>query len=146
MKIVTDSNVFFRAILGRKFGTASKMVMQLIREGRVTSYTCDALMGEIGRIIKSDPKLSKIDPVYLRQFLDDLDNWLSYVPMKDLEHDQKMLNRIGNDWYIIAIARSIGADFIITYDKDLISMKGELKNHDDIDIVTSEEFIEKYKK
>ena len=146
MKIVTDSNVFFRAILGRKFGTASKMVMQLIREGRVTSYTCDALMGEIGRIIKSDPKLSKIDPVYFRQFLDDLDNWLSYVPMKDLEHDQKMLNRIGNDWYIIAIARSIGADFIITYDKDLISMKGELKNHDDIDILTSEEFIERYKK
>jgi putative PIN family toxin of toxin-antitoxin system len=146
MKIVTDSNVFFRAILGRKFGTASKMVMQLIREGRVTSYTCDALMGEVGRIIKSDPKLSKIDPVYFRQFLDDLDNWLSYVPMKDLEHDQKMLNRIGNDWYIIAIARSIGADFIITYDKDLISMKGELKNHDDIDILTSEEFIERYKK
>jgi predicted nucleic acid-binding protein len=57
-----------------------------------------------------------------------------------------MLNRIGNDWYIIAIARSIGADFIITYDKDLISMKGELKNHDDIDILTSEEFIERYKK
>ena len=146
MKIVTDSNVFFRAILGRKFGTASKMVMQLIREGRVTSYTCDALMGEVGRIIKSDPKLSKIDPVYFRQFLDDLDNWLSYVPMKDLEHDQKMLNRIGNDWYIIAIARCIGAEFIITYDKDLISMKGELKNHDDIDILTSEEFIERYKK
>ena len=146
MKIVTDSNVFFRAILGRKFGTASKMVMQVIREGRVTSYTCDALMGEVGRIIKSDPKLSKIDPVYFRQFLDDLDNWLSYVPMKDLEHDQKMLNRIGNDWYIIAIARCIGAEFIITYDKDLISMKGELKNHDYIDILTSEEFIEKYKK
>jgi predicted nucleic acid-binding protein len=51
MKIVTDSNVFFRAILGRKAGTASKLVIQLIRDGRVTSYTCDALMGEIGRII-----------------------------------------------------------------------------------------------
>ena len=80
MKIVTDSNVFFRAIFGRKLGTASKMVVQLIREGMVTSYTCDALMGEIGRIIKSDPKLSKIDLVYFRQFFDDLDNWLSYSP------------------------------------------------------------------
>jgi len=48
MKIVTDSNVFFRAILGRKAGTASKMVINLISEGKVTSYTCDALMGEIG--------------------------------------------------------------------------------------------------
>ena len=48
--------------------------------------------------------------------------------MKDLENNQKILNRIGNDWYLIAIARSIGADFIITYDKDLISMKSELKN------------------
>jgi predicted nucleic acid-binding protein len=104
MKIVTDSNVFFRAILGRKAGTASKLVIQLISDGRVTSYTCDALMGEIGRIIKSDPKLSRIDPVYFRQFMDNLDTWLSYVPMKDLEHNQKILNRIGNDWYLIAIA------------------------------------------
>ena len=145
MKIVTDSNVFFRAILGRKAGTASKLVIQLIRDGRVTSYTCDALMGEIGRIIKSDPKLSKIDPVYLRQFMDDIDTWLGYIPMKDLEHNQKILNRIGNDWYLIAIARSIGADFIIMYDKDLISMKSELKNQDDIEVLTSEEFIENYK-
>lgn len=145
MKIVTDSNVFFRAILGRKVGTTSKKVIQLIREGRVASYTCDALMGEIGRIVKSDPKLSKIDPIYFRQFMDDIDTWLSYVPMKDLEHDQKMLNRIGNDWYLIAIARSIDADFIITYDKDLISMKSELKNQDDVEVLTSEEFIENYK-
>ena len=145
MKIVTDSNVFFRAILGRKLGTASKMVIQLITDGRVTSYTCDALMGEIGRIVKSDPKLSKIDPVYFRQFMDDIDSWLSYVPMKNLDHDQKMLNRIGNDWYLIAIARSIHADYIITYDKDLISMKSELKSLDDVEVSTSEEFIGNYK-
>ena len=146
MKVVTDSNVFFRAILGRKAGTASKMVINLIREGRVASYTCDALMGEIGRIVKSDPKLSKIDPVYFRQFMDDIDGCLSYVPMKNLEHDQKMLNRIGNDWYLIAIGRRINADFIITYDKDLISMKSELKDHDDIEVLTSEDFIENYRK
>ena len=145
MKVVTDSNVFFRAILGRKAGTASKMVINLIREGRIASYTCDALMGEIGRIVKSDPKLSKIDPVYFRQFMDDIDDWLRYVPMKDLGHDQKILNRIGNDWYLIAIARNTSADFIITYDKDLISMKSELKN-DDIEVLTSEDFIENYKK
>ena len=146
MKIVTDSNVFFRAILGRKVGTASKMVIQLIIDGKVTSYTSDVLMGEMGRIVKSDPKLSKIDPIYFRQFVDDVDSWLSYVPMKNLEHDQKMLNRIGNDWYLIAIARSIHANYIITYDKELISMGEELGNRDDVEVLTSEEFIEKYKK
>ncbi len=77
--------------------------------------------------------------------MDDIDTWLGYIPMKDLENNQKILNRIGNDWYLIAIARSIGADFIITYDKDLISMKSELKNQDDIKVLTSEEFIENYK-
>ncbi len=146
MKVVTDSNVFFRAILGRKAGTASKMVINLIREGRVASYTCDALMGEIGRIVKSDPKLSKIDPVYFRQFMDDIDDWLSYIPMKNLEHDQRVLNKIGNDWYLIAISRSIDADFIIIYDKDLISMKSELKDHDEVEVLTSEDFIENYRK
>ena len=146
MKVVTDSNVFFRAILGRKAGTASKRVLEMIRDGWITSYTCDALMGEIGRIVKSDPKLSKIDTVYFRQFMDDIEGSLSYVPMKALEHDQKILNRIGNDWYLIAIARSIGAHSIITYDRDLISMKSKLKNDDDVEVLTSEEFIEKYKK
>lgn len=57
-----------------------------------------------------------------------------------------MLNRIGNDWYLIAIGRRINADFIITYDKDLISMKSELKDHDDIEVLTSEDFIENYRK
>lgn len=49
-------------------------------------------MGEISRIVKSDPKLRKIDPIYFRQFLDDIDGWLSYVPMKNIGHDQKKLN------------------------------------------------------
>jgi hypothetical protein len=40
----------------------------------VTSYTCDALMGEIGRIVNSDPKLSKIDLFYFRHFMDDVDD------------------------------------------------------------------------
>ena len=145
MKAVTDSNVFFRAILARKAGTASKSVINLIREGRIQSYTCDALMGEMGRIVKSDPKLRKINPVYFRQFMDDVDGWLSYVPMKNLEHDQKMLNKIGNDWYLIAIGRSISANYIITYDKDLISMKTELKERDELEVLTSEEFVELYR-
>ncbi len=103
-------------------------------------------MGEIGKIVKSDRKLSKIDPVYFRQFMDGIESWLSYVPMKKLEYNQKMLNKIENDWYIIAIARYIKADFIITYDNDLISMKTELKNDDDVDVLTSEDFFESYKK
>lgn len=146
MKIVTDSNVFFHAILGRKAGTASKRVINLIREGRVASYTCDVLMGKIGRIVKGDPKLSKIDPVYFRQFMDDIEGWLRYVPMKNLEHDQKVLNRIGNDWYLIAISRSINADFIITYDNDLITMRDELKDHDGVEVLTSEDSIENYRR
>lgn len=121
------------------------MVIQPIRDGRIVSYTCDALIGEIGRVVKSDSKLNKINNIYFQQFMGDLDDWLGYVPMKDLEHDQKILNRIGNDWYLIAIARNISDDFIITYDKDLISMKSELKN-DEIGVLIPEDFIENYKK
>ena len=103
-------------------------------------------MGEMRRIVKSDPKFRKINPVYFLQFMDDVDGWLSYVPMKNLEHDQKMLNKIGNDWYIIAIGRSISANHIITYDKDLISLKTELKERDELEVLTSEEFVELYRK
>ncbi len=73
MKIVIDSNVFFRVILGRKAGSASKTVISLITEGRISPYTFDALIGEIGRVVKKDKKLSQIDPIYFRQYIDGID-------------------------------------------------------------------------
>ena len=42
-------------------------------EGRVSPYTCDALIGEIGRVVKKDKKLSQIDPIYFRQYIDGID-------------------------------------------------------------------------
>ncbi len=62
-----------------------------------------------------------------------------------LEHDQKMLNNIGNDWYLIAISKCVRANCIITYDKHLLSLKNELKEKERVDVLTSEEFIQLFK-
>ncbi len=59
--------------------------------------------------------------------------------MKNLEYDKKKLNSIGNDRYLIA--KYIEADFIITYDKDLLSIKFELKDNYHDDVVNSEDFL-----
>jgi predicted nucleic acid-binding protein len=102
-------------------------------------------MGEIYRILETDPKLKRVDPVYFSEFMTDIRVWLNHVPMKNLEHNQSVLNLVGNDWYIIAVAKSISANYIITFDKYLISQKTTLKEEHDILVVTPEEFEKDYK-
>lgn len=145
MKIVTDADVLFRAVLSKNSRTASRFVFDLIAEGRVQAYTCDVLLGEIHRIVGEDPDLKRLNPVYFQEFMGRLRIWLNHVPMKELEHNQKILNLIGNDWYLIAVAKKISANYIITYDKHLHSMKDKLREEDDITVVNSEEFEKEYK-
>lgn len=146
MRIVTDANVLFSAVLSKRLNSSSRFVFDLIKNGLVQSYTCDALMGEVYRAIQTDPKLKKIDPVYFSEFMNNISVWLNYVPMKNLEHNQAMLNRAGNDWYVIAVAKSVSADYIITYDNFLLSEKTNLKDEYDISVVTPDEFVRYYKR
>lgn len=145
MRIVTDANVLISAVLSNKSSSASKFVFELIQTGRVQSYTCDALVGEIYRVMETDPKLKRVNPVYFSEFMAKIRVWLNHVQMKDLEHNQSVLNLVGNDWYVIAVAKSISANYIITFDKYLLSRKKILKEEDDILVVTPEEFEKDYK-
>ncbi len=145
MRIVTDSNVLFSAVLSNKSHSASKFIFDLIRTTKVQAYTCDALLGEVYRVIESDPRLKGEDPVYFDQFMADTRVWLNFVDMKDLEHNQKLLNLIGNDWYVIAVAKSISANYIITFDKHILDRKESLKEENDIWVMKPEEFVKVYK-
>lgn len=141
MKVVIDSNVIFHAILGKNAKTASKKILERVMAGGLQAYTCDVLIGEMERVIKEDPKLKTIDPIYFQEFVNRLLEWLHFVAMKDLEHNQKMLNEIGNDWYLIAVARNVSAEYIRTYDTHLLKKKAEL-NSERITIIDSEEFVQ----
>ena len=145
MKIVTDADVLFRAILSKNSRTASRFVFDMIIESRVQAYTCDVLLGEIFRIVEEDPKLKKVSKVYFQEFIGRVQTSLTHIPMKELEHDQKMLNEIGNDWYLIAVAKSISANYIVTYDRHLHSKKTELFEENGIRVSDSEEFERDFK-
>jgi predicted nucleic acid-binding protein len=141
MKAVIDSMVFFRAMLGRHAKTASRHVVDLMIDGRIQVYTCDALMGEMYRHVKEDKILRTIDPVYFQQYMNRIDEWIHYVRMKDLEQDKKRMNELGNDWYLIAIARNVPTEFIITYDRQVLDLKDEFLE-ESIRVIDSEGFIE----
>ncbi len=103
------------------------------------------MLGEIYRVVEEDPKLKRINPVYFREFMGRLRVWLNHVQMKDLEHDQKILNLVGSDWYVIAVAKSISANYIVTFDKYLHFQKESLRKENDILVVTPEEFKRDFK-
>jgi predicted nucleic acid-binding protein len=145
MKIVTDADVLFRAVLSKNLRTASRFVFEMIIGSKVQAYTCDVLLGEIFRVVDVDPKLKKVNKVYFQEFMGRLQTYLTYVPMKELEHDEKMLNEIGNDWYLIAVAKSISASYIVTYDKHLHSRKAKLLEENDIIVNDSEGFERDFK-
>jgi predicted nucleic acid-binding protein len=96
-------------------------------------------------VVDVDPKLKKVNKVYFQEFMGRLQTYLTYVPMKELEHDEKMLNEIGNDWYLIAVAKSISASYIVTYDKHLHSRKAKLLEENDIIVNDSEGFERDFK-
>ena len=144
MSAVVDTVVFYRAMFGSRIDTASRTVTGLVVDQRIQAFSSDIFMGEIVRIIMSDPKLRGLDNPYLHNYLAMIQASLTMVDIKYLEYDKNWLKLIGNDWFLIALARFKKVDYLITHDKKAFLNRRETDWKDeDYEIVTSAEFLKK---
>ena len=142
MRAVVDTVVFYRAMFGKRVDTHAKRVTDLVVDQRIQAFSCDVFLGEITRIIRSDERLRGMDQIYLNNYIVMIEDSLNLVEMKYLEHDQKWLNLIGNDWYLIALARFKNVDYLITHDKRaLIDRRDSDWKDEAFKIVTSAEYF-----
>ena len=63
--------------------------------------------------------------------------------MSGLEHNQAMLSRFGNDWYVIAVAKKRSVDYIVAEDRDIEEMLRNEAGCGGLKCVTVSEFAQK---
>ena len=129
MNIIIDTNLWISFIIGKKLS----VMRTLFTNPKVKIYVCDELLNEITNV-SSRLKMQR------------------YITDEDIQETHKLIEtccryisisksaissvRDKKDLYLLSLAETIPADFILTGDKDLLS----LQSHHQIRIVTYNEF------
>jgi len=129
-KIIIDTNLWISLLIGKRL----LELQSLCNSDVVDVYICDELTEEFTRIA-SHIKIRKYANV--ERVNQTLDLMKVSCIWRIIENNAVTSNlRDINDLYLLALAETVKADFIITGDKDLLS----LQSHHQTKIVTYKEF------
>jgi len=135
---VFDANLLISAFLSRQNpGGASRELLHFVIAGAVDLYLSVEIIDEAIGVLLTRQKLQqryRYSPQQVGQYRADL------LTLAHIVHDPPHLSGIvrdPDDDKIIACAVAVGADYIVTRDHDLLS----LKVYSDIDILTPESFL-----
>ena len=133
MKIIIDTNLWISFLIGKRLS----VLKSLLTQTNLTFFVCDEILNEI-QSISSKQKIRKyvgIDDII--DTLEIINNFCQYALIT-----KKAVSpvRDANDLYLLSLADTIQADYILTGDKDLLT----LQFHNQTKIVTYNEFIAQY--
>lgn len=116
MRVIIDTNLWISCLLGHRF----HKLYAAVRSGVIRLVICEQLREEITRVFRR-PKFLRIYDTYelseLLAFFDE--EALSF----NLRGDYPSLCRDPKDDYLLELAVSSSADFIVTGDKDLLELE-----------------------
>ena len=130
-KIIIDTNLWISLLIGKRL---SEMQM-LCNSERVDVYICDELTEEFMRIASREKirKYATVERVMKTLDLMKTSCISSFVRKSVMPADL----RDANDMYLLSLAETVQADFILTGDKDLLT----LQSYHQTKIVTYSKFI-----
>ena len=120
-------------MISGSYNSPNAKVCKRIVNGSDKAFTCDILYGELKKLLDLDPDLGEkisrsgkkevdvfralnnVRPEYLSSRLDPYVMQLNFIKTKNLTIDSTAIKDVGNDWYIISIAKSISIDYIVTW-------------------------------
>lgn len=130
MKVILDTNIWISFLLGKRL----TILREIIQLEEVDIYVSDALLSELRDVAFRPKFLGKI-------------GFQAIVNLFELIHAKcKVINGYSDaesairdikDLYLLSMAESIPADYLVTGDKDLLV----LKNYQNTLIITFAEFI-----
>jgi putative PIN family toxin of toxin-antitoxin system len=131
MKIIIDTNLWISFLIGKRLS----VLISLLTNSNLTFFVCNELLEEI-RNISSKQKIRKY--VGKDDIIDTfrvIDAYCKYIvinqttisPVRDIK-----------DLYLLSLADTVQADYILTGDKDLLT----LQFHNLTKIVTYNEFVQ----
>ena len=131
MKVVLDTSVVVASVYSPRLiaQSAARKLFDLMAREALEVFTCDIQLGEILRVVSTDPKLSKANPPYLEARMREFQQHSTVVPMQEIQrHRENMqfppgdyIGKVGeNDVYLVALAAACKARYLISFDGPLI--------------------------
>ena len=115
MKIILDCNIWISFLIGHQ----AQLVQQILMDTRFDVYVCDELLEEIHNV-SSRPKIrTRISDEELDDFFRII---YAFCHIEKIERQAQSEIRDPKDLYLLSLAESIEADFIISGDADLLDL------------------------
>lgn len=133
MQLIIDTNVVLAYLISGSSRSSNAEVCKRVVNGTDKAFTCDILYGELKRLLDLDPDLVEkislsgrkegdvfraledVRAEYLSSRLDPYVMQLNFVRTENLAIDPEAIRDVGNDWYMISIAKSVSIDYIVTW-------------------------------
>ena len=131
-KIIIDTNLWISLLIGKRL----LELQSLCNSDTVDVYICDELIEEFTRIASHIKIRKYANDERVNQTLDLMKASCIWSSIENRAVTSKL--RDINDLYLLALAETVKADFVLTGDKDLLS----LQSHRKTKIVAYKEFEE----
>jgi len=133
-KIIIDTNLWISLLIGKKLSE----LRSLCNDERIMVYFCSDLKTEFLRVASSEKIKKYVGEERIMNTLSLMENSCIEVLVTDVATSSCL--RDINDLYLLSLTDTIQADYILTGDKDLLT----LQFHNQTKIVTYNEFVKQY--
>jgi putative PIN family toxin of toxin-antitoxin system len=117
MKVIVDTNLWISFLIGHQ----TQLVRQILNDVRFDVYVCDHLIEEIRNVASRDKIRKYVSKYDMKDMLSIIHAFCQYVDIK-LEAEPSAI-RDPKDLYLLSLAETIGADYIVSGDADLTDLK-----------------------
>ena len=133
MKIIIDTNLWISFLIGKRLS----VLKSLLTHSNLTFFVCDEILNEIQNISSKQKIRKYVDIDDVIDTLEIINNFCQYAIIT-----KKAVSpvRDANDLYLFSLSDTIDANYILTGDKDLLT----LQIHNKTKIVTYNEFVAQF--
>ena len=120
MKVILDCNIWISFLLSRQDCLLKKMLM----DTRFDIYICEELLSEIINVARRDKIRKRVSENELQQLLKIIDAFCIKTTISQIAES---IIRDPKDVYLLSLAETIDANYIVSGDKDLTELNQHLK-------------------
>ena len=120
MKVILDCNIWISFLLSRQDCLLRRMLM----DTRFDICICEELLAEIVNVARRDKIRKRVSEAELQQLLKIID---AFCEKTTIDHIAESIIRDPKDLYLLSLAETIDADYIVSGDKDLTDLNQHLR-------------------
>ena len=120
MKVILDCNIWISFLLSRQDCLLKRMLM----DTRFDIYICEELLSEIINVARRDKIRKRVSENELQQLLKIIDAFCIKTTISQIVES---IIRDPKDVYLLSLAETIDANYIVSGDKDLTELNQHLK-------------------